>query len=249
MAAQEKADGHAAEKSKILHKLLKTQFSLDVVEAQGSNLTKTDIIGYRKEDTTRFSLKFASGKNTQIWLPTLRSMVSHVPVLAKHQDKLDQWLGTTDTKLFEERRAGKLLGRQEIDKQRIYSDKIDNWDSVLQSFNEATSDKSLLKNMLQAKGDEPNVDYLIWANKKQGGIQILDMNKLVEYIATQCVWQNPAKGFTTLWCVDTITNKKIFHLQRKGSGEGAQAYAPMFHIFNNWPTSAIVYSDLTFRIS
>lgn len=249
MAAQEKAEGHAAEHSSNLHNLLKNQFSLDLVKVYGSNTTKTDIIGLKGDDSIRFSLKFASGKNTQVWLPTLRSMVSHVPALVKYQNELDQWLGTPDTKLFETRRVGKTLAAAEIKKQRIYSDKIDNWESVIQAFNDATKDKSLLKNMLLAKGDEPNVDNLIWSNKKQGGIQILNMSKFVDHIATNCVWQNPIKGFTTLWCIDKTTDKKIFHLQRKGSGDGVQAYAPMFHIYNNWPQSLVIYSDPTFRIN
>ena len=82
MGAQEKADGHAAENSEILYSLLKKQFALDSVQSLGSSLTKTDILGINASGTTRFSLKFASGKNTQVWLPTLRSMISHIPTLA-----------------------------------------------------------------------------------------------------------------------------------------------------------------------
>lgn len=246
MAAQEKHDGHRAEKDSSLHKLLTKQFKLDTVSAQGSTGTKTDILGVSNGKDIRFSLKFASLANTQVWLPTLRSLVSHLPALKNYEAELDSFLGTTDSVLFESRRVGLQLTPYEVKKKRIYSDKINNWKDVIGAFNAVTKDKSILKNMLLAKGDEANVNYLIWINKKAKGIQIIDAQAYVEYISVNAEWCNPDKGFTTLWCKDKNTGKKLFHLQRKGSGGEQMSCAPMFHLYKNWPDSVVVYRDDNF---
>jgi hypothetical protein len=110
-------------------------------------------------------------------------------------------------------------------------------------------DGSLIDAMMMAYKDEEPIDYLIWINKKSAGIQIVDAKKYKEYLKTNSYWRNPDKGFTTLWCSDKNNGNKLFHLQRKGSGEGKLSCNPMFHIYKHWPDSVIYYKDDNFRIN
>ena len=250
MAAQQKAEGHFAEHHLDLHNYLKDKFNLDRVDVHGSTQTKTDVIGFRGEQTVRFSVKFGSIKNTQVWLPTLNSLCEAVPAFSTVRDQLNQWLGTYDSALFESWQATKSLTAAEVRRQRVGSDKIDNWDQVLEVFNQETQNCNILRPMLQAKGTEDPVQYLVWINKKKGGIEVVDMPKLIEHIVANSVWSNSQtkRGeHYNLWCNDKTTDKRIFHLQMKGSGIG-DYHCPMFHIHNNWPKELVVFEDPNFKI-
>ena len=245
----EKLEGHAAENNVGLHNLLLEMFNLTDILHKGESQTKTDIRGKTDNGFVRFSLKYASLKNTQIWLPTQVTLPDRVPNLAPFSISLQKFLGTTDVEFWNAHSAGLTLSLTEQRKMRVYSDKLIDWNDIIKAFNDSMQDESLINAMMMAYKDEDPIDYLIWINKKSGGIQIVDAKKYKEYLKTNAYWRNPGKGFTTLWCVDKNNGKKLFHLQRKGSGDGKLSCAPMFHIYKHWPESVIYYKDDSFRIN
>ena len=75
---------------------------------------------------------------------------------------------------------------------------------------------------------------MVWVNKKQKIVKIVDIKKLIDYISNDCKWITMKSG-TTLRCV-TPNNKPIMWLQMKGNHtDYGYNHAPQFHIVENWP--------------
>ena len=250
MPALQKKQGHDMEKNRQVHSWLTQNFQLTDCETLGQSNTKTDILGRHGPHQVRFSLKYPSGKNCQVWLPTLKSLVEQVPHLKPVYTHLYKWLGTNDNHLFEEWvRLEKLdINADEKRRQRLGSDKILSFNTVLFCMDQATKDGSLLRPMLRARGDEDPVNFIVWINKTKPGIEVIDAEAFQQWIQKHGVWKNSAdrKGQNyNIWCM--VEGRKIFHLQMKGSGY-SDYHAPMFHIHNNWPKSLVIKSDSTFKI-
>ena len=250
MPAKEKHEGHWAEKHDKVLSWLKLELNLTDAEPMGQSNTKTDILGRHGPHEVRFSLKYPSGRNCQVWLPTLKSLVEQVPYLKPVYTHLMKWLGTNDNHLFEEWvRLEKLsVNANEKRRQRLGSDKVLGFHQVLNCFDLATRDGSLLRPMLRARGDEPPVDHIVWLNKGKPGIEVVDADKFQQWIQKHGTWCNSPdrKGqHYNIWCM--VEGRKIFHLQMKGSGLN-NYHAPMFHIHNNWPKSMVIASDPTFKL-
>lgn len=238
MGALEKQQGHAAEKSASLHKKLMSysQIGHGEVLLEGRSDTKTDFMIGSK----RISQKTPTGKNTQVWLPTKKTLFEHIPGLSVVKCQLLQFLGSPN----QERKA---------------PSSIDNFSEVIDTFNQETKHGNLLKKIFLQVNDEPCVDFISWVGKSKSGVglTLIDANLYVEELKRSAVW---VPRPTTLWLIhkDDINlpaNKvrKYLHLQRKGSPSknkhiDGEYYSPMFHLYNTWPDTTIVARDPLFKI-
>lgn len=236
MAAIEKHQGHDAEKSHELHQKLMSITDITgsfiigtgAVIVEGTSGTKTDFVIGDK----RISQKTPSGRNTQVWLPTKKTLFIHVPGLASAKTQILELIGTPlDSKKTTE---------------------IADFDAAIDAFNAATIDRTLLNKMfLQVDKEEP-VQYISWVKKSKGGggLTLIDAKKYVDYLQQNAIW---IKRDTTLWLInkDDVTMpprkmRKYAHFQRKGSG---QKDTPMFHMYSTWPEDAVLHHDPKFVIS
>jgi hypothetical protein len=246
MSATEKLDGHRAEKSTSLHDVIKTHFKFDDIVVSGKNNQKKDYTGIKNgllQEEIHFSNKFAIN-STQVWLPShiakrknTKTLFDYVPGLIPVQDKLVQWLGTISNK--------NII--------RTSWTEIPDWIKVEECLNLVTKDQTLLIPMLlQLAGDTEKIKYITWLSKKQGGITIIDAEKYVEYLSTNCYWKTTRERTTdegTIKLIDRLTNKTMIHLQRSGNGPISQKIKPLFHMHPNWPKELEVYSDSSFKIT
>jgi hypothetical protein len=247
MGSAEYWQGRDLEKNQALHEECKNIFQFDQVEADGGTGTKGDIIGFRGEDRIHVSVKYASGANTQVHLSTLDSTSRSLNMPIEIKDRLDRFLGTNDLAQWNSWSQGIALNADELKYRRINSFHIDGWSEVEQWFN--SNARSVAQLLLQSLNNEHPAPYMIWANKKKGGYQALDVNRLVDWIVAECRWITMPKG-TVLRCVCPLEEgrkrqKPIFWLQMKNSGGPPDGYnhAPQFHLVSNWPKEFIIHEN------
>lgn len=247
MASNEYWEGRNLEKNDVLKETVAKIFSFEKVESDGGTGTKGDIIGINGSKRTHVSVKYASGGNTQVHLPTLRSLSEQLNMPKNIYNKLDQFLGTNDSAQWNSWSSGLKLSKDEIKYKRLNSSNIPNWQEVPDWFNANSRKIAVL--LLQSLKDEDKALWLIWANKKKGGFQAIDINLFVDWIVENCTWVTMPKG-TVLRCAMPSTQegkigKPIFFVQMKNSGgpPGGYNHCPQFHLHNNWPKEFIVYED------
>ncbi len=256
MGAKEKYEGHAAEQSSKLHDLLINKFNLSKVVPDGSSRTKIDLVGISHDSTLFYSCKNVSGCNTQIHLTSVEALQKALDMPSSIYETFRRWFGSHNEILFE---SWKLefpnLTPTELRRKRIHSNNLENWPSVINWLNDNTKNKKLIKLLIQnlnPKDETNNVNYMVWINKKDHTLKIIDVERLVDYISINCVWMNSTveRGkYTTLWLVDTNTNQRIMHLQMKGSGNKFGDYhGAMFHIHDNWPNGVLIDQESNFYI-
>jgi len=257
MGAKEKYEGHAAEQSQKLHDWLKVRFNLNDVKSDGSNRTKVDLIGQTSKSTLFYSCKNVSGCNTQIHLTSLEALQKALDMPSNIYETFRRWFGSHNEILFETWKSelSVQLSNTEQRRHRIHSNNLTNWNSVLDWLNQNTSNKKLIKLLIQNLNPNEhlkNVNYMIWIHKLQHTIKIIDVEKLIDYISVNCIWMNSVveRGkYTTLWLVDTNTGQRIMHLQMKGSGNKLGDYhGAMFHIHDNWPPGVLIEEESNFYI-
>jgi hypothetical protein len=205
------------------------------------------MIGINGTTRTHVSVKYASGGNTQVHLPTLRSLSSQLNMPVDIHNKLDKFLGTNDNVQWAEWSRGLKLSSDEIKYKRLNSANIPNWQDVPNWLNANSRKVAVL--LLQSLNEEDKAPWLIWANKKKGGFQAVDINQLVDWIVDTCVWVTMPKG-TVIRCAmpsekEGKIGKPIFFVQMKNSGgpPGGYNHCPQFHLHNNWPKKFVVYED------
>jgi len=247
MGSNEYWAGRDLEKNDVLKEYVAKIFNFERVETDGSTRTKGDLIGINGSTQTRVSVKYASGKNTQVHLPTLRSLASQLNMPPAIYNKLDRFLGTNDNAQWAEWAAGLNLSTTELKYKRLHCSNIPSWDEVPLWFNANNRKIAIL--LLQSLKDEDKASWLIWANKKKGGFCAVDVNRLVDWIVETCVWVTMPKG-TVLRCAIPSEQageigKPIFFMQMKNSGGPAGDYnhCPQFHLHNNWPEKFVVHRD------
>lgn len=254
MASEEYWQGRNLEKNQTLHEECKRIFNFESVESDGSSNTKGDIIGIIGTERIHVSVKYASGQNTQVHLPTLKSFAESLNMPDDIRDLLDKFLGTEDLTKWNEWIQNKSVDATELKYQRIKSSHLDDWNKVITYFNDHR--RLIATFLLQSLNDEHPAPYLIWANKKKGGYQAVDINKLVDWIASDCEWVSMDSG-TTIRCVLPLEEgkkkrKPIFWLQMKNSGPAkGQRYnhSPQFHLVCNWPKEFVLYENKEVRFN
>lgn len=245
MSSQQYYEGRDYESDTQLQVLLKQIFDLETFTVGGSTGTKVDLTGYDAYDNpTRFSIKNASGGNTQVHGTTLHAMCATLKAPQSVIDKLERWFGTTDLTKFNSWATGiDLAEGSERRRQRFGSQHIPAWDEVLTWLNEVTATGVLPRLLLQSLNDNQAVDYLVWRNKRTNYIEIVDVHQYVAWITANCRWimsRSRIGHNYNIWCVGP-EDQKIFSLQMKGSGAGELYHTPQFHTYRNWPREFVVY--------
>ena len=185
-------------------------------EVHGSSKTKIDI--QNKSCSNRYSVKNPSGKNTQIGLITQKKFIEYMGI-----DNVS--VNNFITKFF----GGNEFSN--YDRHRMTSQQIP--DIECQSFlNMMNNSNDKIYKLLFTHGYNQygDVNYLIWANKKDdvNSIEIVNLKDFWELFKTGSWILND----TTLSFM--VNNKKVLHLQMKGSGKKySNGYHGMqFHLHN-----------------
>ncbi len=247
MASEHYWEGRNLESKQLLHEELQRCLQLDEVQVDGATDTKGDIIGTQSGERVPISVKNASGNNTQVHITTLKQLSLALDMPADVMAILIPWLGDNNTELFETWRAGRSLSAYELSHNRIKSFNLNNWSTVETWVNLKNQDFSLPKVLIQSLNKEAPAKWLVWVRKKKGGFQVVDVNKLVTWIGTECTWASTPGG-TVLRCT-TPEGKPILTWQMKGNREegGRYNHTPQFHLHNNWPKEFVVYEDTSIR--
>lgn len=240
MPSLEYYEGRDLESNILLHQKLIEIFEFDNISIDGSTKTKGDTFGLKDGTKTAISIKNASGSNTQVHLTTLKSFSNELKIPDSIKNMLDQWLGTNNDQLFKKWSEGITLSTYELDHNRLKSLRFSEWSKVVTWFNEKNKELVLPKYLIQGTSE---AKYLVWVNKKKHTLQVIDVNKLVEWIGGHCTWISMPSG-TVLRCI-TPNKKPILWLQMKGNREnnGGYNHAPQFHIVDNWPKEFIIYEN------
>jgi len=253
MSSIEYWEGRNLERNTVLKEAVAKIFNFDSVDSDGRTNTKGDLIGINGNTLTHVSVKYASGGNTQVHLPTLRSLAEQLAIPASVYEKLDKFFGTNDLTQWANWTKDMTPNAMEAKYRRIRSDHIEGWNEVEQWFNANRRKIAVL--LLQSLKNEDKAAWLIWANKKKGGFQAIDVNKFVDWIVDKCTWVTMPSG-TVLRCaipspVEGKIGKPIFFVQMKNSGGPVNGYnhCPQFHLHNNWPKEFVVYEDNTIKFN
>lgn len=241
MSSKEYYEGKSMEGNIVLHSHLKTLLEFDSITVRGESTTKVDVVGNKNNTEVPISIKYGSQKNTQVHLPTLRSFSKVMNIPVDINLMLEQWLGVTDQFKFESWLNGVTPTRLQQKYKRLYAKDIPEWTNVVEWFN--SNNKQIAELLIQSMNNEKPAEFLVWVNKNTKMYHIIDIPKLINWIATECVWvTGPRNGGSTLRC-ENKNGKPIFHLQMKGSGGCGDEYNhnPQFHIHTYWPETAIIY--------
>ena len=243
MPSQEYHDGKSMEHNTVLFDLLADIFHFDSVTTNGSTSSKADIVCTANGTIVPVSVKYGSQVNTQVHLTTLASFRLATSMPDDVFDLMNRWLGTTSQAVFESWvNTTQPVKKLQQKYKRLFADDLDpDWKLVIDWFN--SNSKAIAKLLIQALRDEIPVKYLVWINKKTRQVDIIDTEKLIDWIEKKCKWATgPKNGGSTIRCEQN--DVAIFHLQMKGSGgtRGEYNHNPQFHLHRNWPSDAIVYS-------
>lgn len=245
MPKKEYDEGRNMEHNEVLHEYLRNLFEFSEIRVEGNNRTKGDIVGESNDGNIKMTLKLGSQKNTQVHLPTLKSFANDSKMPDNVYDKLYKFFGTPDINIFQSWISDANASPKEKKYKRLLAPSIPDWEEVLIWFN---NNKNLISKILISRIDnECPAKYLIWINKKKGGIQIIDVEKLINYIDNECTWVTGVRGGgSTLRCINK-EDKPIFHCQMKGTGGIGDEYNhnPQFHIHTYWPDSVVIHKNNT----
>lgn len=251
MPSKEYYEGRNLERLELLHEMLKQTLNLESVASDGSTQTKGDIIGVKNGKLVPISIKNASGKNTQVHLPTLNSFALQTEMPDSVKSKLDKFLGTNDVLAWNNLLPSQVvLSSYEMSHHRLKSDNIVGWSEVEEWFNK--SKLGIAELLIQyLKKDSVPVVYLVWVSKKDKSYQIIDVDKLVDWIATDCTWVT-TPGQTVIKCATKETadneSKPIITMQMKGARikgkPGCYDRNPQFHLYPNWPAELVLHQGL-----
>lgn len=246
MASEQYWEGRIMESNNNLHEYLKTILEFKHIEVDGGTGTKGDTFGIQGDIRVPISIKNASGANTQVHLTTLNKFAQDLGMPKDVQDLMDKWLGTKDTKEFLRWQQGLNLSHYELTHNRIKSQNLKDWYRVEDWMNERNKDLSLPRLLVQSLNNENPTKFLVWIDKKKGGLQIVDVNKLVAWMASKCYWKTMTSG-TVLRCV-TPKDEPVLWLQMKGNRESyGHNHCPQFHIVSNWPKDLVIHENSSIR--
>ena len=246
MGSEEYYEGKLMESNTSLHKEIKLRLNFDSIKVDGSTRTKGDTFGIKDKELIPISIKNASGMNTQVHITSINKLKEELGMDQDVYDIFDRFLGTNDGELFKLWSQNIQLDSYELGHKRLKCYNIANSERLVAWANDVNTRGLLPKLLIQSIDSERPVQYMVWINKKKGGYQIIDVNKLVNYIKDSCTWQFTPGG-TVLECVDKESNK-ILWLQMKGNKEkNGYNHAPQFHIASVWPREFIIHENSNIR--
>lgn len=215
--AKAKKQGHSFEESFAdLHEGLETK---------GGSRTKIDIEGTYK-GYKNLSLKNPSGKNTQVWLPSQKTLFEALNLSKISQQFVKQFFGGDDY--------------SDYNKNRVPLEEIAEYksNSFLNEFNNKLSE---LFHLIFTHGHNMtgSVEALGWANEKNNldSLKFYDLSKLKKDFVEKGKWTFSSRRTTLHF---HIGNKKLLHLQMKGSGKKPGYHYPQFHLHGNFHDSWII---------
>lgn len=224
----------------VLHQSLISILKFDFIFHSGENFTKNDIVGVVGDKEVPISVKYGSQKNTQVHLTTLKSFSLATNMPNDVYLLLEKWLGTTSNTTFLGWLNGRMPTRTQQKYKRLFAIDLDDWHNVTKWFND--NNRKISEILMQSLNNKASAQYLVWIDKHQKTFQIISIEKLIDWIESDCKWvTGPKNGGSTLRC--NCGDKPIFHLQMKGSGGYGNEYNhnPQFHIHTNWPEHVIIY--------
>lgn len=191
-------------------------------EPDGNSRTKVDVFS----ETTKYSLKSTTGKNTQVHLTPTHTWCSFFDITGDLEFWFYEFFGLPRS-LREGRKNTSQIPEHlnELALAWFNDNKIKIFDVIVRHGAYTQQDGSV------QKGD--SVDRVIWYDKNKNEIvSNISVDKLSEFVENgKWVWSTQNKNFaTTLWFLDE-NNNKIFHLQMKGSGNASQFNSMQFHIY------------------
>lgn len=234
MSADDRQMGLDLEKNHIIHDIIRQITECDSVIVEGNSRVKSDIT---TNNGIRFSLKYTSGKSTQVYLTTLKAFNEKVNMPSNIYNSFDMFFGSSEKDKINMWMQKLPLGSEEIRRSRVHTNNIDNINDML-SWLDDNVDKICKFAFKSVDEMDKCVKYLIWASKKTGKVIISDVDKLIDIIKKRFKWYC---SDTVFHCINTITGEKILHLQMKGSGNNY--HCPQFHIHNNFPVESVVYES------
>jgi len=215
-----KAEGHKFEH--IVSKMLTKKFRREFV-VEGASNTKIDVKD--KQSNVRLSVKNPSGKNTQIGLYTQKSFIEAL-------DIKDKSIINFISKFF----GSDLCS--DYPRHRMSKSQLTNSENTrFLKFLNTNTDKLL--NLLATHGHKQigNVNYLIWPTEKNNvdSVLLIDLAEFKKELS-QGVWSQNETTFDFV-----VNDKKIFHLQMKGSGPkfSNSYHGLMFHVHSNFDTKYV----------
>lgn len=210
--ARAKADGHS-EEERICSWLNEHYSGTHILDAR--NRTKVDILEINSRRT--YSLKSISKTHTQCHLTSTSRWCEYFNIQSPLKEWFDLFFGV----------PGSDITNGQSRRHRFTSSQIDETLNTL-ALNWFNTHKSPIFDVIVRQGmyDTP-VQYLIWNSKKTQQIEIHDVDDLAKLVYNGEWILKP----TTLHFL-TEHQKKLFHLQMKGSGEKYSSgyHGLMFHI-------------------
>jgi hypothetical protein len=188
----------------------------------GTNRTKIDVFS----ETTKYSLKSPSGKNTQVHLTPTHTWCSFFGITGDLESWFYEFFGLPRSLRKGRKNTSQIPEHlNELALSWFNDNKIKIFDVIVRHGAYTQKDGSV------QKGD--SVDRVVWYDKKEDkivcDISVEELTKLIE--SGRWVWSTQNKNFaTTLWFLDENDNK-LFHLQMKGSGNASQFNSMQFHIY------------------
>ena len=223
-----KMEGHSFEYA------LANHLGLPPSTVEGESNTKVDING-SEYNGRKISVKNASGTHTQVYLPTQISFAKKFSLDDKIIEFLKLFFGCKNDEEYLT-----LCKKYEIDLREIQTKHQEKYrvdhpnlplilkSSALTWFN--NNKKSLFRVSFISLDERDAVDTLAWAWTKNDPAS-------VDYYELDCLQKRWLKGKwafseggTTLEFL--IDGKRVFYIQRKGSGKGLEVTNPMFHVHN-----------------
>ena len=188
----------------------------------GNNRTKVDVFS----ETTKYSLKSPSGKNTQVHLTPTHTWCSFFGITGDLEFWFFEFFGLPRSLRKGRKNTSQIPENlNELALSWFNNNKIKIFDVIVKHGAYTQQDGSV------QKGE--SVDRVVWYDKKEDkiicNISVEELTKLIE--SGRWVWSTQNKNFaTTLWFLDE-NNNKLFHLQMKGSGNASQFNSMQFHIY------------------
>lgn len=211
-----KKEGHKFEG--IVAKVLTERFNKEFI-TEGDSKTKIDVRDINSK--IRLSVKNPINNHTQIGLYSQKSFIESMNITDNDIiDFIGKFFGGNDYTSYSRHR----MTKSDID--TALNQKFTDF------LNNNTTD--ILKLLLThgTINQVGNVNYLVWASKKNdpNNLLLIDLDKFKQDITNGKWIQNE----TTFHFI--VNGKKLFHLQMKGSGKKYSSgyHSLMFHIFQNF---------------
>jgi hypothetical protein len=206
----------AKEEGHIFEERFASRYGLSTL---GGNKTKVDVKG-EFLGKRNLSLKNPSKKHTQVWLPSQKTFSKALSLSSNSRKFVDEFFGGDNYEKYERHR--KTYKQIDSSLSKHFLDELNSKSTKL--F------KCLFTHGYDMTG---SVELLGWATEKNNldSIEFIDLNKFKKDFVKKGKWE-----FSQTTLHFYIGDKKLLHLQMKGSGKKYSSgyHSPQFHLHGNW---------------